>query len=243
MWHDFKKIAALLEKGIGDLGYARIDHTRCERCGFPEVIYGEGKNVDQITGIVTEIKAHGAPLLCTRIDADKAAAVKNVHPELEYCPISRCLLHRVPVTPLPGFRVALVTAGTSDLPVALEAKHTLELVGIGAALLCDVGVAGLHRLLARLDELADADVIIAIAGMEGALPSVIGGLVPCPVIAVPTSIGYGVASGGFAALAGMLGSCASGMTVVNIDNGFGAACAAIRLSRLVRGKHQAAAAK
>ena len=234
--YDFKKIAAMLEEGIGNLGYAHIDHTRHDRCGFPEVIYGEGKTADQITGIVSELKKHNTPLLCTRTSAEKAAAVTAVHADLEYCPVSRCLLRPGNVTPVPGFQVTIITAGTSDLPVALEAKHTLELAGVTAALLCDVGVAGLHRLLARLDDLARADAIIAIAGMEGALPSVIGGLVACPVIAVPTSVGYGVSAGGFAALSGMLGSCASGLTVVNIDNGFGAACAAIRLSRLSVGK-------
>ena len=234
MKDEFKKIAALLEKGIGDLGYARIDHQRHARCGFPEVIYGEGKTSGQLIGILDEMKLRPQPLLCTRTSPEKAAEVLEHHPELTYCPVSRCLMRKDHIQPVPGFTVAIVTAGTSDMGVALEAGNTLELAGIASRLLCDVGVAGLHRLLARLDELMDADVIIAIAGMEGALPSVIGGLVKCPVIAVPTSVGYGVSGGGYAALAGMLGSCASGLTVVNIDNGFGAACAAIRMSGLRR---------
>ncbi len=232
MENEFKKIAALLEKGIGNLGYARIDHHRHQRCGFPEVIFGEGKTAEQIIGIVTECQKNEQSLLCTRTSPEKVAAVKTVHPELDYCPISRCLMRRGKISPVKDFQVTIVTAGTSDMAVALEADNTLKLSGIETQMIHDVGVAGLHRLLAQIDELAKTDVIIAIAGMEGALPSVIGGLVKCPVIAVPTSVGYGISAGGYAALAGMLGSCASGLTVVNIDNGFGAACAAVRMATL-----------
>ena len=231
---EFRKLAELLDKGVGDLGYARIDHDRGARCGFPEFVYGAGKTAAQIAGIVGELKRKGTALLCTRVSAEKASAVRVEHEDLEYCSMSQCLMLRTEV-PARGFKVAVLTAGTSDLPVAYEAMHVLELCGCDCELLSDVGVAGLHRLLTKLEVLKDADAVIVVAGMEGALPSVVGGLVSCPVIAVPVSVGYGVSAGGFAALAGMLSSCASGLTVVNIDNGFGAGCAAVRMSVLKGG--------
>jgi len=216
-----------------EVKFARLDHDRAERCGFPEFVYGAGKSADQLCAIIAELKKHATPILCTRVDAAKAAKVKTVHPELTYCAVSEVLYHNEPPLPAKKFKVVIAAAGTSDLKVALEAQHTANLGGVQTELLCDVGVAGIHRLFERVEDLRRADAIIAIAGMEGALPSVIGGLVSCPVIAVPTSVGYGVSAGGFAALAGMLSSCASGMTVVNIDNGFGAACAVLRLSTLL----------
>ncbi len=230
MNEEFKKIAKLLGKGIGDLGFAKIDHDRHSRCGFPEFIYGAGKTADQIAGIVTELKSTGTPVLSTRTSREKADEVIKVHPEADFCEISECLLIKGNNIPKKDFRVIVITAGTSDLRVAYEARHTVELCGCECVLLSDIGVAGLHRLLAEIDTLSSADAIIAVAGMEGALPSVVGGLVSCPVIAVPTSVGYGVSAGGFTALGGMLSSCASGLTVVNIDNGFGAGCAAVRMS-------------
>jgi len=230
---ELKKIAELLKKWDGDLGFARIDHHRQHRCGFPEVIYGAGKTAEQIIGIDDELKKCESPVLCTRTSQEKADKVRNHHPDLEYCALSQALLLHSQTIPQREFLVNIVTAGTSDLFAALEAKHTIELCGCRAELISDVGVAGLHRLLSRLDELAAADVVIVAAGMEGALPSVIGGLVRCPVIALPTSVGYGVSAGGFAALTGMLSSCAGGLTVVNIDNGFGAGCAAVRMASLI----------
>eukprot|EP00831_Metopus_contortus_P027550 TRINITY_DN23134_c0_g3_i1.p1 TRINITY_DN23134_c0_g3~~TRINITY_DN23134_c0_g3_i1.p1 ORF type:complete len:241 (-),score=50.46 TRINITY_DN23134_c0_g3_i1:796-1518(-) len=229
----FKHIAAILNKGIGHLGYARIDHTRHSRCGFPEFIYGAGKTAGQISGIIKELNGAGTPVLCTRTSPEKAEQVRKDFPEAEYCELSECLLiQNRSAKECIDFKVMIVSAGTSDLGVAYEARHTVELCGCRCELINDVGVAGLHRLLAEMDTLSNADVIIAVAGMEGALPSVIGGLVKCPVIAVPTSVGYGVSAGGFTALGGMLSSCASGLTVVNIDNGFGAGCAAVRMSGL-----------
>jgi len=220
----------------GATPFARLDHDRTARCGFPEFVYGADKSAVQLEAILAELKTHGVPLLCTRVSAEKAEQVLKVHPDLEYCAVSGVLHRSHEAIPPKNFRVLIVTAGTSDLRVALEAEHTAAAAGLQTELLCDVGVAGIQRLLDRVEDLRRADVIIAIAGMEGALPSVIGGLVACPVIAVPTSVGYGVSAGGFAALAGMLSSCASGLTVVNIDNGFGAACAAIRLCHLLENR-------
>lgn len=228
-----KKMTDAVKNKSGEFDFARLDHDRTERCGFPEFVFGAGKSATQLCAIIAELKKHPVPILCTRVSEEKAKKVKAVHPDMEYCSVSEVLRLQHAAVPMKKFRLMIITAGTSDLKIALEAQHTAAVCGLQTEVVCDVGVAGLHRLLDRLDQMRKADAIIAIAGMEGALPSVIGGLVSCPVIAVPTSVGYGVATGGFAALAGMLSSCASGLTVVNIDNGFGAACAAIRLANLM----------
>lgn len=213
---------------IGELGEAKIDHARRERCGFPEFVYGAGKSLDQLLAIVPEIRGRSRTVLVTRIAPEHGERLRQEFPEGEHDPVARTFRIRDPERELRG-NVLVVTAGSSDAGVAREALHTLEACGVRGGLLADVGVAGIERLLAALDRLRAADVCIVIAGMEGALPSVVGGLVRCPVVAVPAGIGYGAAFGGVAALLGMLNSCASGVTVVNIDNGFGAACAAARM--------------
>ncbi len=213
-----------------DLGVAVIDHHRALRQGVPEVVFGEGKTVEQLRTIAAELVTTGHNLLVTRIDAEKAAGLKTQIPELSYAAAARVARwEQTPVAPRPCEPVAVVCAGTSDIPVAEEALETLAALGIPAHRVFDVGVAGIHRLLGRSQELEKASAAIVIAGMEGALPSVVAGLVACPVIAVPTSVGYGTALGGLTALMAMLTSCASGLTVVNIDNGFGAAMALHRI--------------
>jgi pyridinium-3,5-biscarboxylic acid mononucleotide synthase len=214
-----------------DLGFARIDHHRHLRCGMPEVVFGEGKTPEQIAPIAERILAAHGRVLVTRVGPEKAEQVCALLPRLSFDAVARTLTAvERPRAPLDG-RVVIVTAGTSDRPVAAEAASTLAVAGAEAECLDDVGVAGLHRLLEELPRLRAAEVLIVVAGMEGALPSVVGGLMERPVIAVPTSIGYGAALSGFTALFGMLTSCASGVTVVNIDNGFGAAMAALRILR------------
>jgi hypothetical protein len=223
------RLAVLPFENVGD---ALIDHHRGLRQGNAEVVFGEGKTTSQILRIAEGLLNGNNNLLVTRLDADKASALQQRWPEAEYDPLGRTLSlvrHAVPINGRGPILVAC--AGTSDLPVAREAATVARILGNEVEELADVGVAGLHRLLAHLDQLRRASVIIAVAGMEGALPSVIGGLVAAPVIAVPTSVGYGASLGGVAALLGMLNSCASGVTVVNIDNGFGAACAAARINR------------
>jgi len=216
-----------------DLGYARLDMSRSARCGFPEFIFGEGKTPAQICGIMEELKASGRPVLATRVSAEAATMISSRFPEAELDELAKTAAIRQGVEPLgPGY-VLIATAGTSDLPSALEAKVTAELCGCETKLLADAGVAGLHRLLAERKLLEEASVVIAAAGMEGALPSVLAGLVSCPVVALPTGVGYGASFGGLAALLAMLNSCASGVAVVNIGNGFGAACAAARIMRLL----------
>ena len=213
---------------------ASVDHHRALRNGFPEVIYGEGKTAEQIAHIAERIAERGDALLVTRVAEEAAATVRARLPGVEHNALGRTL-YLAPAEPLARRvrgPVLVVTAGTSDLPVAEEAAVTARAFGNPVERLTDVGVAGLHRLLAAHDALLGAAVVIVVAGMEGALPSVVGGLVAVPVIAVPTSVGYGAALGGLAALAGMLNSCASGVTVVNIDNGFGAAAAASRINLL-----------
>jgi NCAIR mutase (PurE)-related protein len=213
-----------------DLGYARVDHHRALRQGLPEVILGQGKTPEQIAGIAERLFAGGQNVLVTRLAADAVPVVLRAVPALDYNPVARTgLAFEHPVAPIPGPPVAVVTAGTSDQPVAEEALETLRAAGVPTERVFDVGVAGLHRLLDRVAELRRARALIVVAGMEGALPSVVGGLVAAPVVAVPTSTGYGVAFEGLTALLGMLTSCASGVTVVNIDNGFGAAMAVLRL--------------
>lgn len=222
--------AAAKSHSITDLGYAKIDNDRKSRCGFPEFIYGAGKTLDQICGIIPAILKRKNPILVTRIDAKTGEEICKKFPKAEYDALARTLIIRRKKSGVkPVGNVLVVTAGTSDLGVALEAKYTAELCGCGVELISDVGVAGIHRLFAEADRLRRADAVIVVAGMEGALPSAVGGLVNCPVIAVPTSIGYGASLNGFTALFCMLSSCASGITVVNIDNGFGAACAAVRI--------------
>ena len=218
---------------FADLGFANVDHHRALRVGFPEVVFGMGKTAEQIGGIVQELREKGHSALVTRVDPDKAAALKQRFPQIEHDAVARTLLLRDgPVAVRGRGPICIVTAGTSDIPVAAEASVTARAFGNEVIELNDVGVAGLHRLLARRELLYRGHVVIVVAGMEGALASVVGGLVSRPVIAVPTSIGYGAAFGGVAALLTMLNSCASGVTVVNIDNGFGAAYAASLMNQV-----------
>ena len=214
-----------------DIGHARIDHHRALRTGLPEVIYAAGKTAQQVAEIFSRMAAAGSDVLATRADADAAAAVLSLHPDAAYHPQARTLTLRQTTSPEPRGHVAVLCAGTSDLPVAEEAAITAELFNTRVTRLYDVGVAGLHRLLAVRDQLASANVVIVCAGMEGALPSVVGGLVGVPVIAVPTSVGYGASFAGAAALLGMLNSCSPNVSVVNIDNGFGAAYTATLIAR------------
>jgi NCAIR mutase (PurE)-related protein len=212
-----------------DIGAARVDLHRALRQGIPEVILGEWKTAEQISAVARELLRHQQSVMVTRLDPQKAVAVCEALSELRYNPVSRIASHEVnPPPAIPG-RVAVVTAGTADIPVAEEAAETARLIGLQAHRIFDCGVAGLHRILDRREDLRSMDVVIAVAGMEGALPSVLGGLVACPVIAVPTSVGYGAHLGGLAPLATMLTTCASGVVVCNIDNGFGAAIAAYRI--------------
>ena len=214
---------------FSDVQYARVDHHRALRIGMPEVIFAPGKAPEHIAGVAEQLIAAGQDVLVTRLAPEVFDQVASRVPQLSYHAPGRTASFQVQVKELtPASRVAVVTAGTSDVPVAEEAIETLRMAGIGCRRFFDVGVAGLHRLLAVLPELNEAQALIVIAGMEGALPSVVGGLVGAPVIAVPTSVGYGTALAGFTALLGMLTSCASGVTVVNIDNGFGAAMAVMR---------------
>jgi len=213
-----------------DLGYATVDHHRALRQGVPEVMFGEGKSGEQIAGIAEEMVAAGTNVLVTRIDAAKAAFVAQRVPGFRYSPVGKTGAYEVaPPVKRPCGPVAVVTAGTSDNEVAEEAVETLLALGLDVLRLYDIGVAGIHRLLHRVDDLRRASAAIVCAGMEGALPSVVGGMLSTPVIAVPTAVGYGTALGGFTALFAMLTSCASGVVVVNIGNGFGAAMAAHRM--------------
>ncbi len=208
--------------GIADVGEAQVDLDRHRRCGFPEVVYAQGKTTEAIVKIFHSLIGHGVEALATRMSAEQAAELAPTFPDAQYNPIARTF--RIPLSDKKpstnGGRVVIVTAGTSDLPVAEEARETALWTGAEVNLIQDVGVAGPHRLRENLDGLTGADAVIVVAGMEGALPSVVGGYVACPVIAVPTSIGYGASFGGVAALLGMLNSCASNVTVVNIDAGF-----------------------
>ena len=215
-----------------DLGFARVDHHRGLRVGFPEVIFGQGKTAEQIASIAERLSSSGQNVLVTRLAPEVAAELAVRLPALVYEPVSRTatLTVRSPVVAARG-TVLVIAAGTTDLPVAEEAVKTLEAFGHPVDRLYDVGVSGLHRLLASKQQIVSAAVLIVVAGMEGALPSVVAGLVDRPVIGVPTSVGYGAAFGGLSALLGMLNSCAAGLTVVNIDNGFGAAVAASLINR------------
>jgi len=217
---------------FADIGGAVIDHHRALRTGFPEVVLGEGKTAEQIVAIVLELAKKQNNVLVTRVDPEKAARVLPEVSGLAHLESAKSLvLKQEEIAPQGRGTIAIVTAGTSDIPVAEEACLVAELAGNRVTRMFDVGVAGIHRLFHRLEELRQAKVIVVVAGMEGALASVIGGLVSSPVIAVPTSIGYGSAFGGLTALLGMLNSCAAGVTVVNIDNGFGAGYAASLINR------------
>ncbi|MBQ6807864.1 MAG: nickel pincer cofactor biosynthesis protein LarB [Firmicutes bacterium] len=214
--------ALLSPKGFAEMNFACVDTDRERRCGWPEVIYGAGKTAEQIIAILERLRLSTKKnIMATRCDAEKAAAVLEKCPGTEYDPVSRIVYLRQNTEAAVGC-VAVLCAGTSDLPVAEEAALTAELMGAAVERAYDVGVAGLHRLLARQELLSRAKVVVVAAGMEGALPSVVGGLTAAPLIAVPTSIGYGASFQGLSALLAMLNSCASGMSVVNIDNGFGA---------------------
>lgn len=215
-----------------DLGFAKVDHHRPLRNGMPEVIFGQGKTPGQVAEIFQRLAEHGGNVLATRITDDQFAAVQKTVPEAEYRKLARAIILRRDTKRYGKGRVSVVSAGTSDIPVAEEAVVTAELMGNEVEHLYDVGVAGIHRLLAHRELLTKSRVVIVCAGMEGALPSVVGGLVGVPVIAVPTSIGYGAAFQGLAALLGMMNSCASNVTVVNIDNGFGAGYVASLINRL-----------
>ena len=212
------------------LGFATIDHHRALRQGFPEVVYGGGKTVEQVVAIATRIAERGDGVLVTRVESDAVRPLIDAIPGMEHNSLARTAFARPSVAPAAAkSSVLIVTAGTSDLPVAEEAAVTADAMGCRTDRLTDVGVAGIHRLLSRRETLDGAGVIIVVAGMDGALASVVGGLVRTPVIAVPTSVGYGAAFQGLAPLLTMLNSCAAGVTVVNIDNGFGAAVAAARI--------------
>ncbi|TML88351.1 MAG: nickel pincer cofactor biosynthesis protein LarB [Actinobacteria bacterium] len=214
---------------FADLGYARVDHHRALRLGLPEAVYGPGKTPEQCAEIVAELlaEAGGGPVLLTRADDAQAAAAEALNPGA--IKEGSTLVWR-PAAERPS-RVLVVTAGTADLPVARECTATLIAFGFRPQPLTDVGVAGVHRLLVSADELAAADAVVVIAGMEGALATLVGGLTPAPIVAVPTSVGYGAALEGVTALLAMLASCAAGITVVGIDNGYGAACAVARTLR------------
>jgi len=213
-----------------DLGFAQVDTHRALRKNFPEVIFGAGKTTGQIVQIATKLLQVGEQVLITRITDEQGRALKKKFKRARHHPVARCVtIEKKPMSKRPG-TIAVVCAGTSDLPVAEEAAVTAEIMGNRVERIHDVGVAGLHRVLSRIEQLQSANVIVAVAGMEGALPSVLAGLVSRPVIAVPTSIGYGASFGGIAALLAMLNSCASGVTVVNIDNGFGAGYAASQIN-------------
>ena len=222
--------------GCCDLGDTQLDLARQERCGFPEVIYGEGKTADGIRKIVARQLASGIEPLATRVSAEKASELSAAFPNGRYNPVARTF--RCPVASdtqtLKRGKVAVISAGTSDRPVAEEAFETADWTGAEVTLIQDVGVAGPHRLIARRHEFADADAVVVVAGMEGALPSVVGGWVAAPVIAVPTSVGYGASFGGIAPLLGMLNSCAANVTVVNIDAGFKAGYVAGLIAKNVR---------
>jgi pyridinium-3,5-biscarboxylic acid mononucleotide synthase len=215
-----------------DLGFAKVDHHRALRHGIPEVVFGPGKTADQVSAIVASLLARAQNVLVTRAGAETAQRLKREHTDAEHFPASGAVRIWRDKTIRGKGKIAVVCAGTSDLPVAEEAQVTAEVMGNDVETFHDVGVAGIHRLMHNRERLTEARVVIVCAGMEGALPSVVGGLVAVPVIAVPTSVGYGASFQGLAALLGMLNSCASNVTVVNIDNGFGAGYVASLMNRL-----------
>jgi NCAIR mutase (PurE)-related protein len=216
-----------------NLGYARVDTDRHRRCGFPEVVFGAGKTPEEVAGIASVLVENHGLFLATRVTSAHYEAMAAIFPEARWHERARCIsIERIPFPKSVG-TIGVICAGTSDLPVAEESVVTLEFFGNRVLRINDVGVAGIHRLLAVRDKLEECNVLIVVAGMEGALPSAVAGLTSKPVVAVPTSVGYGASFGGLAALLGMLNSCGSGVTVVNIDNGFGAAYAAAQINRLV----------
>ncbi len=215
-----------------DLGFANVDHHRALRAGMPEIIFGPGKTPQQLAEIFARLAEHGRNVLATRVSPEQARAVKRKFRKAEFHELARAITLTRDATVYGKGKIVVVSAGTSDIPIAEEALVTAQIMGNDVQHVYDVGVAGIHRLLARREVLTQARVIIVCAGMEGALPSVVGGLVGVPVIAVPTSVGYGASYEGIAALLGMLNSCASNVTVVNIDNGFGAGYVASVINRL-----------
>jgi NCAIR mutase (PurE)-related protein len=217
---------------VADLGFAQVDTHRALRKGFPEVIFGAGKTPDQVLKIATKLLEHEQNVLATRLTVVHARLLRKKFRRAIHHELARCVTIEKKPLPKRSGTIAVVCAGTSDLPVAEEAAVTAEIMGNRVERVNDVGVAGVHRLFNRLDVIRSANVVVVVAGMEGALPSVVAGLVAKPVIAVPTSVGYGASFGGLAALLGMLNSCASGLTVVNIDNGFGAGYAASQINAL-----------
>ena len=230
-----KVLRAFQAAPVADLGFAEVDTHRSLRKGFPEVIFGAGKTAAQVVQIASEIFRREQRILITRITVDHARALKRKFKNAIHHEVARCVTVEKKLQPKRVGTIAVLCAGTSDLPVAEEAIVTAEIMGNRVERIFDVGVAGLHRLLRRIEIIQQANVIIVVAGMEGALPSVVAGLVAKPVIAVPTSVGYGASFGGLAALLGMLNSCGSGVTVVNIDNGFGAGYAASQINALSSG--------
>ena len=243
---DIKELLARVENGtlsvddaaaaIGDqerdLGYARIDTDRHRRCGLPEVIYCPGKTPEQVCGIIETFRDAGQNVLGTRATPELFEAVQAAHPDTVYHEAARAITLDVHTLPEPVGRVVVVCAGTSDIPVAEEAALTAERLGARVDRICDVGVAGLHRLMRHLPMIRAARAVVVVAGMEGALPSVVGGLIDKPIVAVPTSVGYGTGLKGITALLAMLNSCVPGISVVNIDNGFGAGVAAAMINRI-----------
>jgi NCAIR mutase (PurE)-related protein len=229
--------ASLGEPAVAELGFATLDLSRRSRCGFPEVVLAEGKTVEWCTGAVRRLAAAGQDAFATRVNDAQAADLAAQFPAAEQDRLARTFWLPAPgPRPEPVGDVLVVTAGTGDLPVAHEARNTVRVMGVRADLIADVGVAGIHRILRHRDRLAAADVVIVCAGMDGALPSVVGGLVDCPVLAVPTSIGYGAAFAGVAPLLTMLNSCSAGVAVVNIDAGFKAGyVAALTAKRIAAG--------
>lgn len=227
-----KVLQAFQAAPIADIGFAQVDTHRALRKGFPEVIFGAGKTPEQVVKIAAKLLDHEQNVLATRLTPEHARSLRKKFKRAVYHELARCVtIERKPLPKRAG-TIAVACAGTSDLPVAEEAAVTAEIMGNHVVRVCDVGVAGVHRLFNRLETIRSANVVIVVAGMEGALPSVVAGLVSKPVIAVPTSVGYGASFGGLAALLGMLNSCASGVTVVNIDNGFGAGYAASQINAL-----------
>lgn len=218
----------------GETPFARLDFARAGRTGFGETVFGAGKTPEQLAKIFASFAQRRLPALATRVSTEQAEAVAGAGIGAEYDPVGRLLVLRKPRPPRLRGVVAVLTGGTADIPVAQECAGTVEFFGGRVERYFDVGIAGLHRLLGVIDEVRKADVVVAVAGMEGALPSVVSGLVPAPVVAVPTSVGYGAGAGGVAAALAMLNSCAEGVSVVNIDNGFGAAVAACRMLRGMR---------
>jgi NCAIR mutase (PurE)-related protein len=232
-------VAAVRQHGTADLGDVTLDTDRQRRCGFPEVVYGEGKPAETLVKIVQQMISERTTVLVTRVDEAKGAELTERFPSGSYNSVGRTFRMDTASseTRTTVGRVTLITAGTSDLPVAEEARETMEWMGIDVEMIHDVGVAGPHRLPMHLEKLRSADAVVVVAGQEGALPSVVGGYVNCPVVAVPTSVGYGASFGGLAALLGMLNSCAANVTVVNIDAGFkGGYIAGLMASRCAQGR-------